>query len=155
MPNVTIEWLEGRTIDQKRKVIAGITELLVDEAGARREAVQVTFRDMSKESWGRGGLLGIDRTDVVPCVRHLEPFPDVRPLTVTEEGLGLTDGAPGPTGAVEHIAFRSADIRNLAERAEQSGITVIKGPGPGPYGLTVYLADPDGNKIELFSETEE
>lgn len=66
VPNVTIEWLEGRTLDQKRKVIAGITELLVAEADARKEAVQVTFREMSKENWGRGGLLGIDRTDVVP-----------------------------------------------------------------------------------------
>jgi 4-oxalocrotonate tautomerase len=66
VPNVTIEWLQGRTLDQKRKVIAGITDLLVDAADARREAVQVTFIDMSKEDWGRGGLLGIDRSDVHP-----------------------------------------------------------------------------------------
>jgi 4-oxalocrotonate tautomerase len=66
MPNVTIEWLAGRTLDQKRKVIAGITDLLVEAADARREAVQVTFREMRKEDWGRGGLLGIDRTDVRP-----------------------------------------------------------------------------------------
>jgi 4-oxalocrotonate tautomerase len=66
VPNVTIEWLQGRTLDQKRRVIAGITDLLVKEADARKEAVQVTFIDMSKEDWGRGGLLGIDRTDVVP-----------------------------------------------------------------------------------------
>ncbi|HLA92415.1 MAG TPA: tautomerase family protein [Actinomycetota bacterium] len=66
VPNVTIEWLQGRSLDQKRKVIAGITDLLVDIADARREAVQVTFIDMSKEDWGRGGLLGIDRTDVHP-----------------------------------------------------------------------------------------
>jgi 4-oxalocrotonate tautomerase len=64
MPNVTIEWLEGRTVEQKRKVIAGITDLLVEAADARREAVQVTFRDMSRDNWGRGGLLAIDRTDV-------------------------------------------------------------------------------------------
>jgi 4-oxalocrotonate tautomerase len=66
VPNVTIEWLEGRTLEQKRKVIAGITDLLVKEADARKEAVQVTFRETTKEEWGRGGLLGIDRTDVVP-----------------------------------------------------------------------------------------
>jgi 4-oxalocrotonate tautomerase len=66
VPNVTIEWLQGRSLDQKRKVIAGITDLLVDAADARREAVQVTFIDMSKEDWGRGGLLGIDRADVHP-----------------------------------------------------------------------------------------
>jgi 4-oxalocrotonate tautomerase len=66
MPNVTIEWLAGRTVEQKRKVIAGITDLLVEVADARREAVQVTFREMTKEDWGRGGLLGIDRTDLKP-----------------------------------------------------------------------------------------
>lgn len=66
MPNVTIEWLQGRTLEQKRKVIAGITDLLVESADARREAVQVTFREMTKEDWGRGGLLGVDRSDVKP-----------------------------------------------------------------------------------------
>ena len=63
---MTIEWLPGRTLDQKRKVIAGITDILVAEADARREAVQVTFREMTKENWGRGGLLGVARTDVKP-----------------------------------------------------------------------------------------
>jgi 4-oxalocrotonate tautomerase len=66
MPNVTIEWLEGRSLEERRKVIAGITDVLVEEARARREAVQVTFRDMTKETWGRGGLLGIDNPDVKP-----------------------------------------------------------------------------------------
>ncbi len=88
-------------------------------------------------------------------VRNREPFHDGRPLTVTNEGLGLTSGAKGPAGlVVEHIAFRSSDIRGIAERAAAEGIEIIKGPGPGPYGLTVYLADPDGNTIELFSEDE-
>jgi 4-oxalocrotonate tautomerase len=64
VPNVTVEWLEGRTVDEKRKVIAGITDLLVESAHARREAVQVTFRDMRRDDWGRGGLLAMDRTDV-------------------------------------------------------------------------------------------
>jgi 4-oxalocrotonate tautomerase len=66
MPNVTVEWLEGRTLDQKRKVIAAITDALVEHADANRERVQVTFRDMSKDDWGRGGLLGSDRPDVSP-----------------------------------------------------------------------------------------
>jgi 4-oxalocrotonate tautomerase len=66
MPNVTIEWLEGRSLDERRKVIARVTDVLVEEARARREAVQVTFRDMTKETWGRGGLLGIDNPDVKP-----------------------------------------------------------------------------------------
>jgi ureidoacrylate peracid hydrolase len=88
-------------------------------------------------------------------VKNREPFPDGRPLTVTTEGLGLTNGATGPAGSVlEHFAFRARDIRGIAERAVAAGVRVIKGPGPGPYGLTVYLADPDGNKVELFADDE-
>jgi 4-oxalocrotonate tautomerase len=64
MPNVTVEWLEGRSLDEKRQVIAAITDALVDHARANRERVHVTFREMTKEDWGRGGLLGCDRTDV-------------------------------------------------------------------------------------------
>lgn len=89
-------------------------------------------------------------------VRKREELPDGRPLTVTQEGLGLTNGVRGEAGSVvEHIAFRTSDIRGIAERAEAAGIPIVKPPGPGPYGLTVYLSDPDGNKIELFSEEEE
>jgi ureidoacrylate peracid hydrolase len=88
-------------------------------------------------------------------VRKREAFTDGRPLTVTTEGLGLTSGAPGQAGAVEHIAFRHANIREVADRARGAGIKVLRDVGPGPYGLTVYLADPDGNRIELFAEDED
>ncbi len=66
MPHVIVEFLQGRTLDQKRRVIAGITDVLVKEADARAEMVNVVFHEVTKEDWGRGGLLGIDRTDVVP-----------------------------------------------------------------------------------------
>lgn len=85
-------------------------------------------------------------------VRHRDPFPDGRPLTVTEQGLGLTDGGPGTTNALDHVAFEWHDIADLAERARAEGVTILKEPGPGPYGFTVYLADPDGNKIEFFED---
>lgn len=89
-------------------------------------------------------------------VRKREQFHDGRPLTVTNEGLGLTTGSTGEAGAVvEHIAFRTSDIRGIAGRAAAAGVEVLKEPGPGPYGLAVYLADPDGNRIELFSEDED
>jgi 4-oxalocrotonate tautomerase len=65
MPLVTVHLLEGRTLEQKRRLVARITDALVEEAGARREMVQVRFENVSKQEWGRGGLLGIDRTDVI------------------------------------------------------------------------------------------
>jgi 4-oxalocrotonate tautomerase len=65
MPLITVHLLVGRTVEQKRSLIARITDAMVEEAGARREMVQVRFLEATKEDWGRGGLLGIDRTDVI------------------------------------------------------------------------------------------
>jgi phenylpyruvate tautomerase PptA (4-oxalocrotonate tautomerase family) len=42
--------LQGRTADQKRKIAKRITDALVEEAGARREAIIVAFNEVSKES---------------------------------------------------------------------------------------------------------
>jgi 4-oxalocrotonate tautomerase len=53
--------LAGRTADQKRKLAVRITEAMVEEAGARREAVVVTFQEVSKESYASGGVLMVDK----------------------------------------------------------------------------------------------
>jgi 4-oxalocrotonate tautomerase len=65
MPLVTVHLLQGRTLEQKRRLAARITDAMVEEANARREMVQVRFLEVSTEDWGRGGLLGIDRSDVI------------------------------------------------------------------------------------------
>jgi len=53
--------LAGRTADQKRKLVVRITDAMVEEAGARREAVVVTFQEVSKESYASGGALIADK----------------------------------------------------------------------------------------------
>jgi len=62
MPMVQVTLLEGRTADQKRKVAKRITDALVEEAGARREAIVIAFHEVSKESYASGGELMIDKT---------------------------------------------------------------------------------------------
>ena len=61
MPMVQITMLTGRTVDQKRKIAKRITDALVEEAGARREAIIVAFNEVSKESYASGGELMIDK----------------------------------------------------------------------------------------------
>ncbi|HXJ90983.1 MAG TPA: 2-hydroxymuconate tautomerase [Candidatus Binatia bacterium] len=61
MPLVQITLLEGRTADQKRRLAKRITDVLVEEAGARREAIIVAFHEVSKESYASGGELLIDK----------------------------------------------------------------------------------------------
>jgi len=53
--------LQGRTADQKRKIAQRITDTMVEEAGARREAVVVSFVEVSKESYATGGVLLADK----------------------------------------------------------------------------------------------
>jgi 4-oxalocrotonate tautomerase len=53
--------LAGRTVEQKRKLAQRITDAMVEEAGARREAIVVTFVEVSKESYASGGVLMVDK----------------------------------------------------------------------------------------------
>lgn len=62
MPLVQITMLTGRTADQKRKIAKRVTEALVEEAGARREAIIVAFHEVSKESYASGGELMSDKS---------------------------------------------------------------------------------------------
>jgi 4-oxalocrotonate tautomerase len=61
MPVVQITMLQGRTVEQKRKIAKRITDALVEEAGARREGIIVMFNEVSKESYASGGELIIDK----------------------------------------------------------------------------------------------
>jgi len=62
MPMVHITMLSGRTADQKRKIAKRITDVLAEEAGARREAIVIAFHEVSKENYASGGELIIDKT---------------------------------------------------------------------------------------------
>jgi 4-oxalocrotonate tautomerase len=61
MPLIQVTMLQGRTADQKRKLAQRITDAMVEEAGARREAIVVTFVEVSTESYASGGVLMVDK----------------------------------------------------------------------------------------------
>jgi 4-oxalocrotonate tautomerase len=61
MPLIQITMLQGRSADQKRKIAKRVTDALVEEAGAKREGIIVTFNEVSKESYASGGELLIDK----------------------------------------------------------------------------------------------
>jgi 4-oxalocrotonate tautomerase len=61
MPLIQVTMLQGRTVDQKRKIAQRITDAMVEEAGARREAIVVSFVEVSKESYASGGVLMVDK----------------------------------------------------------------------------------------------
>ena len=61
MPVIQITLLEGRSTEQKRRIAARMTDVMVEEAGATREGVIVTFIDVSPDHYARGGILMSDR----------------------------------------------------------------------------------------------
>ena len=61
MPLIQVTMLQGRTADQKRKIAQRITDTMVEEAGARREAVIVAFHEVSRDSFASGGVLMVDK----------------------------------------------------------------------------------------------
>jgi 4-oxalocrotonate tautomerase len=61
MPMVQITMLSGRTVEQKRKIAQRITDVLVEEAGTRREGIMVAFHEVSQENYASGGLLMVDK----------------------------------------------------------------------------------------------
>jgi 4-oxalocrotonate tautomerase len=62
MPDVHISWLEGRTIEQKRKVVERITQVLSEEAGAKPESTHVVIVDIPRTNFAAGGILVSDKT---------------------------------------------------------------------------------------------
>ncbi len=62
MPMIQITMLSGRTVEQKRKLASRITDVIVEEAGSAREAVMISFNEVSKESYASGGVLMSDKS---------------------------------------------------------------------------------------------
>jgi len=57
MPLVTIDMWEGRTIEQKKALVKGITSVMTEKLGLPAEAVSIIIRDVPKHNWASGGKL--------------------------------------------------------------------------------------------------
>jgi catechol 2,3-dioxygenase-like lactoylglutathione lyase family enzyme len=82
--------------------------------------------------------------------RRAIPLADGRPVVPFTQGIALTSGKPGKPLQMDHIAFRVSDVRTLAQRLKAGEVKFFNDLHDGPLGLTIYVADPDGNKVELF-----
>ena len=57
MPMVTVEWLEGRTPQQKAQLADAITSAFVEVAKVSKDQVWIVFRDVTRSNWSMGGKL--------------------------------------------------------------------------------------------------
>lgn len=56
MPFVTVEMLAGRTLEQKKQVVKGITDVLAG-IDIPRDAISVLIKDHPGHNWAQGGKL--------------------------------------------------------------------------------------------------
>ena len=61
MPTYHIEMLEGRTLEQKKKLVAEITRVSVEVLGGAPESVDVLITDIPRENWATGGVLWTEK----------------------------------------------------------------------------------------------
>ena len=57
MPIFRVEMLAGRTVAQKRELVAVLTRETARIAGASPASIFVVIEDVAKENWGVGGVL--------------------------------------------------------------------------------------------------
>jgi 4-oxalocrotonate tautomerase len=60
VPVVIVEMWEGRTVEQKRKLVKALTEAMVEHAGSNPTHLHVIIHETPRESWGRDGKLGTE-----------------------------------------------------------------------------------------------
>ena len=63
MPTYHVEMMEGRTIEQKKKLVAEITRVSVEVLGGVADSVDVIITDIKRENWATGGKLWSEPRD--------------------------------------------------------------------------------------------
>jgi len=56
MPYITVKMLEGRTEEQKKKLVEKVTEAVVETTGAPKEKVVIFIDEMSPNHYGIAGV---------------------------------------------------------------------------------------------------
>lgn len=57
MPNITVELLKGRSVEQRRAFAEAVTEHAVEILGARRQDVRMVFSEITPDIVANGGVL--------------------------------------------------------------------------------------------------
>ncbi len=57
MPVITVEWLDGRTPQQKAQLADVVTNAFVEIAKVSKDQVWIVFRDVKRADWAMGGVL--------------------------------------------------------------------------------------------------
>ena len=63
MPTYHVEMMEGRTLEQKKKLVEAITRVSVEILGGTPDAVDILITDVKRENWATGSKLWTEPRD--------------------------------------------------------------------------------------------
>ncbi|OGL69696.1 MAG: hypothetical protein A3J27_03430 [Candidatus Tectomicrobia bacterium RIFCSPLOWO2_12_FULL_69_37] len=130
--------------------------------------VGIYVRDMERSLRWYQEVLGLKLSDYLPAGNTQEPaaphgicwlrYDDLHhELVLVQLPPGaLQAGETGRPGSLQQVAFRlgsEAEVEAACARLQAAGVEILRPPRRQRMsgGLQFYFADPDGNKIELFS----
>lgn len=61
MPNITVELLSGRSLEQRREFVRAVTDAAVRILGAKVESVRIRFDEIELYDVANGGMLESDK----------------------------------------------------------------------------------------------
>ncbi len=56
MPRIYVEWMKGRTEEQRNLLAEKITEAVIEIGNAKRESVSVVFRETDPDKFYKAGI---------------------------------------------------------------------------------------------------
>ena len=102
MPIVHVELFQGRSLEQKRELVRGITEVVSRTCGVAAEGVHVLIEETTRENWARGAVLNIDRS-----TRAATGGGDF--VVVTRRAQSPNGSLPEPGGSLGTVLAESLD----------------------------------------------
>lgn len=132
--------------------------------------VGIYVRDMERSLRWYQEVLGLKLSDYLPAGNTQEPaaphgicwlrYDDLHHEVVLVQlpPEALAAGETGRPGSLQQVAFRlasEAEVEAAYARLQAAGVRILSPPRRQRVskGLQFYFADPDGNKIELFSSS--
>jgi 4-oxalocrotonate tautomerase family enzyme len=64
MAHVQVTMLTGRTIEQKRRAVKRISEVMQEELNVKTERLTIVFVEVPRDSYARNGILLADRSEI-------------------------------------------------------------------------------------------
>ena len=63
MPIIHVHMFEGKTLDQKRKLVVAMTEAVVKSLDSKPESVRIVIHDIPKHNFAVAGVLASERKE--------------------------------------------------------------------------------------------